>query len=165
MIDTTFFKNNLNEGKKGETLVSSFLISIGYQVEDVSHDPEFQKRDIDLIAGKEVGERMTIEVKSDSMMSRTGNICIETIGNIGKNKKGWLYYCQASHLFIVDVVNNIIHCVRFKEFFDMYQANKKRYRHIIREQLEDGVYYKQAELALIPLEDIKKLEHYNEVRI
>ena len=130
MIDTTFFKNNLNEGKKGETLVSSFLISIGYQVEDVSHDPEFQKRDIDLIAGKEVGERMTIEVKSDSMVSRTGNICIETIGNIGKNKKGWLYYCQASHLFIVDVVNNIIYCVRFKEFFDMYQANKKRYRHI-----------------------------------
>lgn len=165
MIDTTYFKTNVREGQKGEAMASSFLTSIGYQVENVSQDPNFQKVDIDLIAGKEVGERMTIEIKADSMVSRTGNICIETITNVAKGKKGWLYYCKASHIFFVDVVNRIIHCVRFNEFYDMYQQNKDRYRHFIRQQFENGVYYKEAELALIPLEDIKKLPHYNEGRI
>lgn len=164
MIENTFFTENIREGNKGEAIASSFLSSIGYNIQNKTKDPLYQEKDIDLIAtcGDQV---MTIEVKADNIMNRSKNVCVELISNIGTGKKGWLYYCEASHLCFVDLVSKVCYFVRFEEFIDMFDQKEHSFQHIIRQQMEDGVYYKQAELVLIPIEELKKLPHYVEGRL
>lgn len=164
MIGNTFFSQNLKEGDIGETIATDFLKSIGLTVEDVSSNPDYFDKDIDLIATCGTAT-MTVEVKADAKVSNTGNVCIEVIGNKAKNKKGWIYYCQATHIFFVDVKNRICYCVRREELLELYRNKANYFRHITRQQLEDGVYYKEAELVLIPLYELRQLEHFVEGRI
>ena len=155
----TFFSDLLEKGHKGEAIVSSFFQSIGYDVQDVSSDQAYFATDIDLLVSK--GEdQMSIEVKADYMMGQTGNICIETIGNIAANKLGWIYYTQASHICFVDMASQTIHIVRTSELKDLIKQGNHKV--LTREQLEEGRYYKQAQLVLIHLERLRQLEHYNQ---
>lgn len=164
MIENTFFTENIKVGNKGEAIASSFLSSIGYKVENVTKDPKYQKKDIDLIAtlGDQV---MTIEVKADNYMNRTKNVCVELVSNMETGRKGWIYYCEASHLCFVDLVSRVCYFVRFEEFLNMFDQKEHAFQHKIRYQREDGVYLKQAELVLVPIEELKKLRHYVEGRI
>lgn len=164
MIANTFFSQNLKEGNIGEAIAAEFLTSVGFSVDDVSSNPDYFYKDIDLIATIDE-ETITVEVKADAKVSSTGNVCIEVIGNKAKNKKGWIYYCQATHIFFVDVKNRICYCVRREELLNLYRKKANCFRHITRQQLEDGVYYKEAELALIPLSELRQLEHFVEGRI
>lgn len=52
------------KGKVGEVVVADYLSSIGYTVINVSPVPEYQKKDIDLVIGKD-GKSYTVEVKTD----------------------------------------------------------------------------------------------------
>lgn len=97
MIANTFFSQNLKEGNIGEAIAAEFLTSVGFSVDDVSSNPDYFYKDIDLIATIDE-ETITVEVKADAKVSSTGNVCIEVIGNKAKNKKGWIYYCQARKL-------------------------------------------------------------------
>lgn len=146
MIANTFFSQNLKEGNIGEAIAAEFLTSVGFSVDDVSSNPDYFYKDIDLIATIDE-ETITVEVKADAKVSSTGNVCIEVIGNKAKNKKGWIYYCQATHIFFVDVKNRICYCVRREELLNLYRKKANYFRHITRQQLEDGVYYKEAELG------------------
>lgn len=157
-VAATFFSKLLEQGRKGEALVASLFQSIGYNIQDVTRDAAYFAKDIDLIATKGE-EQLLLEVKADSKVAATGNICIETIGNIAANKKGWIYYTEATHICFVDMINSIIHIVRTSELLELLRQNKCR--KFIRPQLEDGEYYKEAELALIRLDELKRLDHYN----
>ena len=154
----TFFSNLLEQGHKGEAIVASFFQSIGYTVQDVSRDTAYFAKDIDLLVTNQE-EELTLEVKADYKMGQTGNICIETIGNIAANKKGWIYYTQASHICFVDMASQVINIVRTQELKTLLSQGRR----LIRQQLEDGEYYKEAEIVLIPLSKLQQLEHYNEV--
>ena len=89
MIANTFFSQNLKEGNIGEAIAAEFLTSVGFSVDDVSSNPDYFYKDIDLIATIDE-ETITVEVKADAKVSSTGNVCIEVIGNKAKNKKGWI---------------------------------------------------------------------------
>lgn len=154
------FNKALAAGKVGEDLVLDYMTAIGYHMEDVSGDKDFQKRDIDFLACYK-GNRMAIEVKADSRVAETGNLVVETCTNIDANKKGWFFTTQATHIFFVDVVNNIVHCARMDELKQLYRTHG--YRHYITKQYECGVFYKEAQIAIIPLEDVKQLPHYVEL--
>ena len=65
-------------GIRGENAVYNYLIQEGYQVEDVSENPEFWQLDIDFLITKD-GCSKSIEVKNDTALGRTGNLYIETI--------------------------------------------------------------------------------------
>ena len=97
-VAATFFSKLLEQGRKGEALVASLFQSIGYNIQDVTRDAAYFAKDIDLIATKGE-EQLLLEVKADSKVAATGNICIETIGNIAANKKGWILYRSYPHLF------------------------------------------------------------------
>lgn len=128
----TFFTDLLEQGHKGEAIVASFFQSIGYDVQDVSSDQAYFAKDIDLLVTNGE-EQLTVEVKADYKMGKTGNICIETIGNIAANKLGWIYYTQASHICFVDMASQILHIVRTSELKDLI----KQGNHVVltREQL------------------------------
>lgn len=156
--DITYFSKEASKGRKGEAVAASFLSSIGYQVENVSNNPDYFKADIDLIATK--GEEvMKVEVKSDYRISETGNVCVEIWNDKNRNSKGWLFYTQATHIFFVDVRKGVIHAVRAQELKQLYEQNN--FHHYDRSQLEDGEYPKLAQLCLIPVADLEQLEHYN----
>lgn len=88
MLDGIFY-TQLRVGKVGEEAVLSWLRQ-RHDVRDVREDKEYQKQDIDFI----VDEAVSLEIKTDNNISRTGNIYIETY------KGGWYEYCGADYLGI-----------------------------------------------------------------
>lgn len=159
MANYNNFGKALAAGRVGENLTAQYLSAIGYQVKDVSKDKEYFGQDIDFLAdnGK---QQMTIEVKADSRMNETQNAVIETMTNIEAGKNGWFYYSKATHIFFVDVAAKVIHCVRLSELKELFKQQKKQFRRVITHQWECGKYYKEGEIYLIPIAELKKLDHY-----
>ncbi len=155
------FSAALAAGRKGEALAATFLEQQGYIIEDVSDSKQYQLQDIDLIAQQEDRLALTIEVKADSRIADTGNICVETITNKSAKKKGWFFYTKALFIFFVDIQQEVIHCVRTNELRELYNNNS--FKHIETKQFECGEYLKLGEIALIPLNKIEKLPHYKNI--
>lgn len=162
MTAITMFQDLLAKGHKGEALVANLFQTLGYEVQDVSKEASYFSKDIDLIATKG-DEQLLLEVKADSRVAATNNVVIETVGNIAAAKKGWIYYTQATNICFVDMINFIAYVVRTSELLELLRQGN--YRTIIRSQLEDGEYYKEAELALVHLDELSKCQHYNKINI
>lgn len=72
---TTFYRD-LEAAKPAEQLVFNLLSSTGYEVEDVSDQPQYYyKGDIKLTSSS--GEVFFIDVKDDSRIAETGNVLCE----------------------------------------------------------------------------------------
>lgn len=89
-----------SKGKLGEEVIANFLSSLGYSILDVSNMKEYQHQDIDFL----IDSNITLEVKTDFQISKTGNLLFEDVffqeyGNI----EGWLHYCKADYLVFYDV--------------------------------------------------------------
>jgi len=54
----------------------------------LTDDERYYDKDIDLLALRN-GKRCTIEVKWDSKIATTGNMFIETITDLDRNRDGW----------------------------------------------------------------------------
>ena len=69
----------MNYGKVGEAAFTKYLRNNGYKYEDVSGNPEYWHRDIDFTLESQIeeGKEITVEVKSDSLLSKTDNFSIE----------------------------------------------------------------------------------------
>ena len=164
-MDVTYFNQLKRDGRKGEQLVADYFTAIGFEVDDVSNNKAYFSKDIDLIIkNREGAEAASLEVKADKRMAATGNVCVETIGNAAANKKGWIYYTEASHIAFVDMTNSILHLVRRKELLNACQQ-PNGFRVYRRQQLENGVYPKEAEMMLIPISALKKFDYYMEVQL
>lgn len=81
------FNAALAAGRKGEDIAANHLKQLGYTIEDVSAVKEYQKKDIDLLAQLGNYEPLLVEVKADSRIADTNNICIETITNKSATKQ------------------------------------------------------------------------------
>lgn len=91
------FKDKLEEGEKYEKELDAYY-SKWFKVEAV--DLSTQKMGIDRIFTNQTdGTRWTIEYKSDTVASSTGNAFIETISVNTTNKPGWAYSSCAQLLF------------------------------------------------------------------
>lgn len=100
----------------GEDEVKKFLRAAGYTVKDVSNNPAYFKKDIDLIAtNPETGKSVSIEVKWDRRIAQTKNFFIE-IANLRSNEgKGWFNFCEADFIYYIDALNNYLYIFKFKE--------------------------------------------------
>lgn len=118
------WNKDLKAGKAGEQKVANTLINRGWQLEDVSDNKAYQKKDIDFIIYKnEDDEHITIEVKSDTRIHSTGNFFIETIQNAEQNKVGWFYYCKADYLFYLDTVKQVIYSFKLEDLKEYIAYN------------------------------------------
>jgi hypothetical protein len=75
--------------RAGEYELKKYLRAAGNKVEDVSDNPQYWDKDIDLI----VNDETAIEVKWDALTATTGNLFIELSADVEKNKQGWFNFC------------------------------------------------------------------------
>lgn len=102
MSNEAFFIQQLSIGETGEDVVKDILTQRTNEVVDVRTWRSFQKRDIDFRCFiNNVG--YSVEVKTDSYVSSTGNIAIELSdsSNRSRNGLGWYYYTEADVLAYV----------------------------------------------------------------
>jgi hypothetical protein len=108
----------------GEQELKDWLRGYGYKVKDVSDNPNYWKQDIDLI----VNDKITIEVKWDSLLSSTGNLFIELVSDIDKNKDGWFRFCKADYLAYGAAEDKIFLIFKFDELKAHIEAHKDEYK-------------------------------------
>lgn len=89
----------MNTGKQGEALFKQIMQSKGYQVQDVSDNPDYWYKDIDfIITSPTSGLTKTFEVKWDSKIGQTGNLYLELTNVHSKCGQGWYKFCEADYV-------------------------------------------------------------------
>ena len=116
----------MNYGKVGEAAFTEYLRNNRYSYEDVSGNPEYWHRDIDFTLESQVeeGKEITVEVKSDSLISKTGNFFIE-FENSHPNG-GWYNFCEADYIAYYDVNNKLFYIIDNEKLHDYIDANEFR---------------------------------------
>ena len=95
-----------NNGKQGERLFKEVMEARGYDVQDVSGNPDYWYRDIDfIITSPTTGETKTFECKWDTRINRTGNLFLERANAHSKGGRGWFEFCEADYLAYGDAVS------------------------------------------------------------
>ena len=109
------FKLDLKVGEHGETVVLEYLKQMEFveSVEDVRSIKLFQEHDIDFLVYTKQAVIFPVEVKTDTMAHRTGNIAYEVYSNkhyetkgcFEKTKAKYIYYylVATKHLYQIDV--------------------------------------------------------------
>lgn len=140
------FEKSKQIGREAEVKVKSALEARGKKVEDVTENKEYWAKDIDFKVAWEDGESATIEVKADRRISETGNLCIELITNVAKQREGWISKCEADYIFYVDLKKNLSYCFALA---DLTQFLKERSRLVRVVHTKES--HKQRVLGLISL--------------
>ena len=111
--------------RSGEAEVKKTLRAAAYIVEDVSDNPLYWKKDIDLlVTNPETGNTAAIEVKNDTRMSKTGNFFIEYANPRSRGGLGWFEFCEADYLYYVDSHNETCYIIAFAALRDFITKNK-----------------------------------------
>ena len=110
----------------GEYEVKKFLRGRGIQVEDVSDNPVYWAKDIDLIATNPItGKTAAIEIKLDGRISDTGNFFIEFENPRSTNSKGWFNFCEADFLYYIDETSLLTYIIKFDELRRFITTHKR----------------------------------------
>lgn len=110
----------------GEYEVKKYLRGRGFQVEDVSDNPVYWAKDIDLIATNPItGKSAAIEVKIDSRIDDTGNFFIEFENPRSKNSKGWFHFSEADFLYYIDSNSLSTYIIKFDELRRFITTHKR----------------------------------------
>ena len=103
------------------------MLALGYEVLDVSGNPEYWDKDIDfVITSPTTGKVKTFEVKWDSRINSTGNLYLERSSINSKGGKGWFEFCEADYLAYGDAVSGQFYMIGMQELREA--ADKLPYR-------------------------------------
>lgn len=110
----------------GEYEVKKFLRGRGIQVKDVSDNPVYWAKDIDLIATNPItGKSAAIEIKLDGRINDTGNFFIEFENPRSENSKGWFNFCEADFLYYIDETSLLTYIIKFDELRRFIATHKR----------------------------------------
>lgn len=116
----------MEERHPGEYELKWSLREHGYIVKDVSNNPRYWAKDIDLIATNVFTDvTTTIEVKWDRCMAQTGNMFIEIENPRSKDNRGWFEFCEADLLAYGDAVNKKFYFIGVAALRDYIEKNKE----------------------------------------
>lgn len=132
MKNTSKFEIDLKVGEIGEEIALEFFQNNKgiYKVEDVRDSEFWRDKDVDFIITTIEGIIFTIEVKSDTMAHRTGNIVYEHTSNKYKNTLGCFRKTKADYiLYYITETKEMykIHTYSLREYID---ENKKQLREV-----------------------------------
>lgn len=116
MIDGVFERQK-EIGREGEEIVLEYLRE-RHLVDDVRENKDFQKQDIDFIV-----DGVSLEIKTDNNISRTGNIYIETY------RGGWYEKCKAEYLGVYSPQNRILYILNYPCLKSILPSFGRQIRH------------------------------------
>ncbi|MEO0840861.1 MAG: hypothetical protein AAF063_18390 [Cyanobacteria bacterium J06643_5] len=101
-----------------------------FSIKNVENDPEFQRRDIDLIWTIQTEEginEILVEIKGDRL-DRTGNFFFETHSNLEKGTPGCFMYTEADWLFYYFVNTGILYKLPMPKTREWFLVTMRRFR-------------------------------------
>lgn len=110
----------------GEYELKWSLREHGYKVKDVSDNPAYYDKDIDLIATNIFTDITTsLEVKWDWRLAATGNLFIELENPRSPGGRGWYIFCEADLLAYGDAINRIFYFIKVADLRNFIETHKK----------------------------------------
>ena len=149
------FQDDLTIGKRGEKLVAAALLKRGHTITDLSEDPIYQRKDIDMMLCKN-DVVVSLEVKNDIKSNTTGNVFVETYNqnNVSRNGEGWFCYCEADYLCFVQELWNEAHIVSRDELIKaIWSGNYRK----TRSPFSEGY--------IVPIGELKKYNTYHCIKL
>lgn len=145
------FQQRVEIGRSGEEIVAEFFRNRGITVEDKTDVREYQIKDIDFLLTNKEGQKCSIEVKTDFLMYKTGNLFFESVyhKDFG-DSKGWLDYCEADYICFFDAVNRILYIYDYKNGKELI-TKKGELKYFYNS--DDGC---DREAYLLPLHEAKR---------
>lgn len=143
----------------GEQELKEWLRGYGYKVKDVSDNPYYWKKDIDLI----VNDKYTIEVKWDNKLSETGNLFIEICADVDKGAEGWYNFCEADYLAYGAADEYVFLMFDFKKLKKHIEQHKAEYKKATAADYDAFGVRKYSEGYLVPVDTLSGL--YEEIDI
>lgn len=141
----------------GEWQLKRWLRINHYLVTDVSDWPEYQVKDIDIVAQKPNSrDNITIEVKWDTRIGTTGNLFIETDSNIQTGRPGWFNYCEADYLAYGDANADWFYIFDWKKLKEYVKAHRSEFNYRTAPTYSNGKFIKQNGGLLVPLDQVKE---------
>ena len=102
MTRTYSFGNQFSVGQQGERWIAEWIQARSQMAGKCQVIPLPVKRqnEGDLLVKTHSGKQLTVEIKTDDIAHKTGNIFVETIGDGGfPPRPGWAYSCDSDWLF------------------------------------------------------------------
>lgn len=159
------FNKSLEIGDEGEAAVLAYL-NQGSNIEsikDVTADPEYQQKDIDLMVKLKNGDEIAVEIKSDQYTS--GNIYYEAVSNCEHNVPGCMVKSQANSLLYYFTETKELYLINFDAYKKWFEANKDRFRMVTiknRTRKGDGISHSKG--YLIPKKTLEEeFDGFNKV--
>jgi hypothetical protein len=93
-------------------------------IEYVGDNPDYWNKDIDFI----VNDNITVEVKWDSWINKTGNVFVETENPRSINGCGWFKFTQADLLAYGDSLNGTFYMIKMdvlREYVETHELISK----------------------------------------
>ena len=147
----------------GELKAYKLLSDNNWVVQDLTRCEQYYDKDIDLSITD--GHRSyTIEVKWDNVISRTGNMFIETFTDLDKSKQGWFLFCEADYIFYGDSKNNLFHIFRTQNLRD-YISNHTTPERKAPDYNKRGKLKKISQGYIVPIDDFRQYHDVITVRL
>jgi hypothetical protein len=144
---------NYKQGDDGEAVATIWLQKNGWLVINKSKDPDYRKRDIDLLCFRSLDgkfpEYATVECKKDDRGFYTANLVLETVSNTTKGTPGWTMYTEAQYISILQ--NTLLHILPGPRTVEWFKDNYSRFIEItfptVFKDGENVRYYAKARLV------------------
>lgn len=126
------FEQDIERGKLGEEEVIDFLLSTGtfYKCEDVRENKLFQDLDVDYLLYQYNKPTCMIEVKTDYVAHRTGNIVFEHTSNKTANTIGCFRKTKADKLLYFISKTATLYILNMREFREYVFENKSNFTEV-----------------------------------
>jgi hypothetical protein len=99
----------------------------GSRLHDVSKDPRFQHRGVDLLWERDGLPVLGVEVKGDRQGGRRGNFFFELVSNVEKDTPGCFLYSIADLLLYVFLDKREVHSLPMKDVRAWFLPRAKQY--------------------------------------
>ena len=118
------FDDSIKVGRMGEMIMEAHLKTLPNvaAVEDVTEIPYYQKRDIDYRVTLKNGQKVTVEVKTDTYQS--GNFFFETQSNSNSKTKGCMYKTEADFILYYFILFDKVYMVKRTALIKWFEAMK-----------------------------------------
>lgn len=145
------FNSDIQVGHKGESIIYDYLINhpSTFNVINVSDDVWFQQFDIDFLQITTDYDVNKIEVKTDRMADRTGNMVYEVFSDRKNYTKGCFEKTEADYIFYYLINTNILYIFNTYELRQWIEEHKDKLR--LANMGDYALGY------IIPLNDLKKI--------